>query len=734
MIRSRHLLFFSALFFSFQICYAATIVWTNTAGGTWNKTNNWSPNQIPGGLGASNSDDVQITTPGTYKVTFNAGSPYYVHSLTLGAGSGNGAQTLAVSSKTLYANSLTVTGGGVLVDNGSTFYAAIYAQSGGQLISTNGTYFATPLIISSGGQMKANSYYSAVTLHGSVTVDAGGLLSMSSYSYGDTSATIANDCSLNANAGGAINISSGAMNLYGPMTNSGNVTMTLGRISIQNDGSVNRGYLLNQPPGMIRLNNSTIQGLDPLSQIINRGAIICTGANAWILATNLDTSAGTVSNLVSGAILNLGYFTNTLTGTFYAASGSTNRLNGGTGSAPLLQGNPLLLAGGGVNQFYSGWLDLPTNIIPKLDLAGGVLELEPTFQGGAITNLALDGITFTNTYALPVTNGTFATTNSWLYGSYRVESGGVWNALGGGIFGPATVRSGGIFSAGTTVYAPGFMNIESNGVVNLFKVMLSLYSPLTNYGTLNISNGWIQIYNYLTTDACGGVVNQADGTITFLDGGWISGNNYDEYIVNNGRIIKGTNSSSATFQITPYYFTNSGMVTVLGGTLNLYWIALQPNSILNVRLNSKTSYGKLHIITPSLAGTFGVTLADGYTPVVGDSFTPLVSGRNFTAIDLPPLIMWQKSYETSDGTLTLLVTGPIPSFSSFTKSGSNIILIGSNGIPGNPFSVLASTNLAKPLTNWTSLATNTLDGAGRFTFTNTMDPTNLSQFFILKMQ
>jgi hypothetical protein len=42
---------------------AATISWTNTAGGNWNATNNWSPNTVPGA-----ADTALITNAGTYAV------------------------------------------------------------------------------------------------------------------------------------------------------------------------------------------------------------------------------------------------------------------------------------------------------------------------------------------------------------------------------------------------------------------------------------------------------------------------------------------------------------------------------------------------------------------------------------------------------------------------------------------------------------------------------------------
>src|SRR5260370_31746136 len=72
-------LFFTAGIFlaAISLGRAATIAWTNTAGGTWNTAANWTPNQVPDA-----GDDALITSNGTYTVTLDV-SPT-IASLTLG--------------------------------------------------------------------------------------------------------------------------------------------------------------------------------------------------------------------------------------------------------------------------------------------------------------------------------------------------------------------------------------------------------------------------------------------------------------------------------------------------------------------------------------------------------------------------------------------------------------------------------------------------------------------------
>lgn len=69
---------------------AATLVWTNTAGGAWNVAAYWSPNAVPAA-----ADDAFITNVGTYTVTVNAAA--VCGNLTVGSNDGVGTQTVVIS-------------------------------------------------------------------------------------------------------------------------------------------------------------------------------------------------------------------------------------------------------------------------------------------------------------------------------------------------------------------------------------------------------------------------------------------------------------------------------------------------------------------------------------------------------------------------------------------------------------------------------------------------------------
>jgi NHL repeat-containing protein len=83
-----------------------------------------------------------------------------------------------------------------------------------------------------------------------------------------------------------------------------------------------------------------------------------------------------------------------------------------------------------------------------------------------------------------------------------------------------------------------------------------------------------------------------------------------------------------------------------------------------------------------------------------------------------------------------LGTPLIPNISSTSLSGKNLTFSGINGPAGGTYVVLASTNAALPLNQWTPVATNILTATGNFSFTatNAVNPNASQQFYTLQLQ
>ena len=603
--------------------------------------------------------------------------------------------------------------------------------------------------------------------------------------------------------GGTMNVT-GPISLRFPITNAGTLNLNESLVTFDVYSPSPAG-IVNQPGGLINMIGAGgISASSSADYFINQGTVV---QNAGAGATNsisyqaftrfnngvyniglypyqpfqFDNSQGTITNL-SGTLI-LPSFQSTLAGTFYAAAGATIQLGGGTTNAPLVPGTPLMLGGSGQYQFISGYLYLPANAIPNLSLQGGQLTLGAGFQGGAITNLTLAGITFSNQFpATLAINGTFSIINSgipgtlnsslWagfygngVYGNYTVAGGGILNVSNAVMYGTVTVGNGGVLNAngalmngvltvasgglvnaiggGGTINSGGSLTVTAGGTINVSGSDFTLYGPLNNAGTINVSNpppafrAVIWSYNDGSASYRGGIINQASGLINLgSDSTYLStyGGGH-EYIVNQGTIIKsaGTNLSA----VVATFVTNSGAIIAKSGVIGMGYYgpaSLQPGSSLNVVLYNATNYTKILFQGPApLGGALNVTLANGYVPTNGTSFNVVSYGSftgNFTSLGLPAAVSWQSNYGSTN--FSLVAGSGLPQFGIVNLSGTNLIFNGTGGLAGSNYVMLASTNLALPLTNWTALATNIFGGSGQFHYTNPVSPAKPRQFFIFK--
>jgi hypothetical protein len=416
---------------------------------------------------------------------------------------------------------------------------------------------------------------------GGVTLTTTGLSTV----FGNTSSGTG---SLTILGGGNLNLG-GSLFLYGPATNAGAINLTNTFIYLYNDGTATlQGGLINQGGALITLNGSG-------------GIMSQTGPNDYFINNGTVTATGPGLNRITASI-------GVLEGIYNAASGATNRLGGGTASAPLQADSSFTLNGPGLYQFYTGYLFCPTNIIPNLtDMIGGTLLLGPGFQGGSITNLTLDGINLTNN--LPLT-GTLTTTFGSISGTLVVSNGAVLSLnattlnaqtvvqsggqilISGGapagnasillagtlamnigtVGGTIVITNGGLLSANNsvlyaqvTVQAGGkfltagggnvtlvgsgpetnvWMNVLSGGELDI-NLSLELYGPLTNSGVINITNFALFCYNQLGNPRyTGGIVNQSTGVINFWPNGGLYGTQYGNEYVINQGTINLMKTSS----------------------------------------------------------------------------------------------------------------------------------------------------------------------------------------------
>ena len=510
------------------------------------------------------------------------------------------------------------------------------------------------------------------------------------------------------------------LHFVGVGTNYWIIVLTNSSIYLYNDGtSDNQGGFVNESGGLLLLDGSggIISALRPNDYFQNRGLV--------------SKTAGTGTSSITASVGVLG-------GAYTGAEGTTIQLGGGTASAPLEADRSLFLLGFAQMQFASGFLRFPTNVIPNLDLRGGTLQLEPDFQGGTITNLTLDGIDLTNT--LPVT-GTLTMTNGSVNGVVPVANGGLLSAFNATVNAQTTVEAGGRFmvESGTASLGNGFVSnvwitVMNGGSLDIAG-LLTLNGPLTNSGTINVTNGTsVQAFNNGTAHFAGGLVNLASGVIGLWNNSSLDGAaRGNEYLLNQGAINKMSGTAQSTIDFSFLY--NAGILTAQHGTLLLQSPhgSLQSSQTLGVTLNSASDYGKLSIVGAApLTGFLSVSLGNGYVPSIGATFTVFSYGSlssGFTGFHYPAVpaaAVWQPTYGAT--ALTLQMQSAVARVAPGTRLATRV-----DGLPGRQAILLTSTDVASPLVNWVPLSTNTFDLTGYLSLTNNLVPTESQRFFSFKL-
>jgi hypothetical protein len=114
-------------------------------------------------------------------------------------------------------------------------------------------------------------------------------------------------------------------------------------------------------------------------------------------------------------------------------------------------------------------------------------------------------------------------------------------------------------------------------------------------------------------------------------------------------------------------------------------------------------------------------------------FSATAYAGSFSSVTLPPLPPGQewKNKLLVDGSIEVAAV-PLQ-FSSIKLSGTNMIISGSNGIPGGNFRILTTTDLMRPVNLWDVLWVGQFDANGAFLLTNAMAPGESARFFRIRI-
>ncbi len=177
-------------------------------------------------------------------------------------------------------------------------------------------------------------------------------------------------------------------------------------------------------------------------------------------------------------------------------------------------------------------------------------------------------------------------------------------------------------------------------------------------------------------------------------------------------------------------------ITLNASTLTISNALILPSStVMNFTLSTNTTEvvatGNL-----TLNSTNNVAAGDGFGAGAYTLFTYGGSLSGSPALGTTPAGYPGYTYSITNppGQVQLLVQPPPPpSFGSISATSNGLVMNGTGGITNATYYVLASTNVALPLSQWTPVATNLFNGSGQFTFTNAINPNSPQAFYLLEM-
>ena len=232
-----------------------------------------------------------------------------------------------------------------------------------------------------------------------------------------------------------------------------------------------------------------------------------------------------------------------------------------------------------------------------------------------------------------------------------------------------------------------------------------------------------------------------DPTVGHID---VSGRSDQTLTLANGQTLEGAGGVNGNLVVA------SGAILSPGGTNTTIGITTGSNPVGalaaadNVTLNGTTiikldgttndvveaagtiTYGG----TLNLANISGSSLAGGNTFHIFNASSYSGSFANITPATPGPGLTWNTS-QLSSGIISVVSSSGGPVISSTSASGGNFIFAGTGGSDNGTYYVLMSTNLLTPIANWTPIATNTFNGVGGFSVTNSLSG-GPQRFYIIK--
>jgi len=397
----------------------------------------------------------------------------------------------------------------------------------------------------------------------------------------------------------------------------------------------------------------------------------------WTNAALFSITNGGTASITNLIVASNSYVGNLSTGSVLSATISLT--NGATLNATTIQE-------GGIATPALGTLNVTSQIL---------------WGDGTLGNIPGNGLTVTNVSVVLAGTGT----------NHNVKiTSGQSGLISSVISGPGTltdIGAGPLTLAGTNAF---------NSLIMAGSSTLTLAAPSTNAGSVTVSSGTLLVEAPLTTSAVtvqtngilGGATNLS-GAVTVQSGGVIQGGdaNYANTLNLGSALNLGSISTDTTY---------SRFTVASHGKVNAFALNVNGTNIIQI-LDPSLTIGTNTLFTYTSSSIGGTSHFGGF------QLGALPPG--VTAQLLNPSHTLQLAVTATN---SLLIPTLMPAITNFSLQGTNVVIRGTNGQAGYTYYLLTTTNLANPVSHWSTVATNVL-GAGNYTFIGTNAAGKLGQQF-----
>jgi autotransporter-associated beta strand protein len=498
---------------------------------------------------------------------------------------------------------------------------------------------------------------------------------------------------------GGVVVSGGTQTFSGTNAYSGGTLVSSGTLIVANTdptgSGTGSGSVTVQPGGALQIGDSGADGSIAAGVITNNGTLYLDRSDTFTLSAFI-TGTGGLNQEGAG--------TSTIT-----------NANSYSGLTTISGGTLLVSASGGLG---TGPLSITSVATALLELSGGI-----TLTTGQITVSqkanGSDKPAIVNHDGTNILTGAMTIMGGGTYWNIETEAGDL--ILQGPISLASTLLNGG----NRTLLLSGAGNAELWGNINSLSgettsVSIGGGGTWTFWGTNSYTGG---------TGLSAGQLN-VNGALTgtsavTVNGATLSGNGFIA-----GPVAINANSSllgnSALTSLAPSG-APAGQLTI-SNTLTL-----DPSSSTYLGVSDLGYDGVTGLSQVSLAGNLYVVVTG---PLIGGEAFKLFNAATYTGagFNLPPtlpylgpLLGWDYSTLNVDGTLR--VTGRMPEILSVTSTGPGNFQFSGQGPTNWTYTIVASTNVALPLSEWEQVSSGAFSANGTFTFTETQAGTYRERYY-----